>query len=94
MRFAIDQMANPDSIVLTHGGLNGAGVLVSGRVATISGTPAAKRLQAAFCNAIARRFPRVNAFHVGPAAGELLRRGGRLTPDASSPAEFDLAARQ
>jgi len=89
-RYAIDQLENPDSITFTHGGLHSEGVLISGRVATISATPAGKQLQAAFSNAIGKLFGKVNAFYVGAGAMELFRQGCRLTQNASSPLEYDL----
>lgn len=89
-RYAIDQLENPDSVTLTHGGLYSEGVLISGRVATISSTVVGKQLQAAFSNAIGKLFGKVNAFYVGAGAMQLLRGGGRLTQNASSPPEYDL----
>jgi hypothetical protein len=88
--YAIDQLENPDSVTLTHGGLRSPGVLIAGRVATVSATPGAKLLQSAFSKAIGKLFTRVNAFYVGPAALELLDRGGRLTASEASPREYDL----
>jgi hypothetical protein len=90
VRYAIDQLDNPDTTTLTHGGLHTANVLISGRVATVSTTPIGRQLQAAFSNAIGKLFGRVNAFYVGPRAMELLRGGCRLTQNALSPAEYDL----
>jgi hypothetical protein len=89
-RYAIDQLENPDSITLTHGGFHSPNVLISGRVATVSVTPTGKKLQSAFSNAIAKQFTRVNAFYVGPEAYELLRQGCRLTFNADTPPEYDL----
>ena len=91
IRYAVDQLANPESVVLTHGGFDAGGVLISGRVATASDAPAAKRLQASYAAAIGKTFKRVNAYWVGPRAMDHLRGGGRLTHSAASPAKFDLA---
>jgi hypothetical protein len=89
-RYAIDQLENPDSTTFTHGGFHSPDVLISGRVATVSATPAGKKLQSAFSNAIAKQFTRVNAFYVGPEACDLLRQGCRLTFSADAPPESDL----
>ena len=89
-RYAIDQLENPDSTTLTHGGFHSPDVLISGRVATVSGTPAGKKLQSAFSRAIAKQFTRVNAFYVGPEAYECLRQGCRLTFNVDAPPEYDL----
>jgi len=88
--YAIDQLENPDSIALTHGGLCSPSVLIAGRVATVSATPAARQIQSAFSTVIGRVFTRVNAFYVGPGALDLLRQGCRLTQDVGSPPEYDL----
>jgi hypothetical protein len=90
VRYAIDQMENPDSITFSHGGFYSPDVLISGRVATISVTPTGKKLQSAFSNAIAKEFTRVNAFYVGPDAYERLRQGCRLTFNVDAPSEHDL----
>lgn len=90
-RFAVDQLFNPASVTLSHGGFDANLALISGRVATASDAPQARRLQSAFSNAIGKLFERVNAYWVGPKAMEHFQRGGRLTFNASSPPEFDLA---
>jgi hypothetical protein len=91
VRYAVDQLANADSVALTHGGLFSPEILISGRVATVSKTPGAKEIQAAFSKAIGKLFKRVGAFHVGPEAAQLFDGGCRLTQSAKSPREYDLA---
>jgi len=90
-RYAIDQLANLETITLTLGGLHHSGALISGRVATASQTVVAKTLQSAFSRAIGALFTRVNTFYVGPRALVLLQRGGRLTHSISSSPEYNLA---
>jgi len=90
-KYAIDQLANPDTVTLSLGGLHPSGTLISGRVATTSQSVAAKTLQSAFARAIGAQFTRVRAFYVGPSALMLLQRGGRLTQNISSPPEYNLA---
>lgn len=89
-KYAIDQLLNPDSIVIEHGGLCASNVLISGRVATVSNTPAALRIQRAFTAAMSKSFTRVKAYWVGPQAMILLQKGARLTSDVRSPKEYDL----
>jgi len=89
-RWAVDQLANPDSTVLRHGGLFKENVLLPGEVRTSSKTAAAQRLQRAFDDAIRKHFVKVQAFYVGPAAEVLLDAGCRLTAAEQSPPEFDL----
>lgn len=90
IRYAVDQLDNPDSITLTHGGLFAPETLISGQIATASDTPMAKAIQSAFSNAISKLFTRVNAFYVGPIAAEMLARGCRLTFAVQSPPKYDL----
>jgi hypothetical protein len=90
MRYAVDELINPDSITLSHGGFSSPEVLLYGRVSTASVSAVAKALYSAYANAIAKQFVRIQAFWVGPQAAEFLRKGCRLTIGAHSPKEYDL----
>jgi hypothetical protein len=90
VKYAVDQLENPDSAALTHGGFFVPGVLISGRIATASVTPVGKRIFLAYSNAIGKLFIKFKAFYVGPEAFRLLRDGCRLTFNANAPAEYDL----
>jgi hypothetical protein len=92
VRYLVDQLLNPDSVTLSHGGFFSDDVLLYGRVATVSKTKVAAQLHKAFCSSIAKRFTRVRAFYVGPNAIERWKHGCRLTIGANSPREADLAA--
>lgn len=89
-RWSVDQLANPDSTVLRHGGLFKENVLLHGEVRTAYKTTIAKRLQRAFDAAIRKHFVKIQAFYVGPAAEVLLDSGCRLTAAEQCPLEFDL----
>lgn len=89
-RWAVDQLANPDSTVLRHGGLYKENVLLQGEVRTAYKTAVAQRLQRAFDAAIRKHFVKVQAFYVGPAAEALLDSGCRLTAAEPCPPEYDL----
>ena len=89
--YAVDQLANPESIIIQPGGLYPPEVLLHGRVGTATSTLFAVQLQRAFSVAIAKIFEHIRAFYVGPEARTLWRRGYRLTPSAQSPREYDLA---
>jgi hypothetical protein len=91
-RYAVDQLANPDSVTIQHGGIFGADVLLCGRIATASSTPFALQLHRAFAAAISKHFSRIQGYYVGSHAAILLRQGWRLTIGADSPPEFNLAA--
>lgn len=89
-RWSVDQLANPDSTVLRHGGLFRENILLSGEVRTAYKTTVAQRLQRAFDTAIRNHFAKIQAFYVGPAAKGLLDSGCRLTAAEQCPPEFDL----
>jgi hypothetical protein len=91
IRYAVDQLANPISITLIHGGFYAPDILLHGRVASCSDHAAATKLYRAFAVAIAKNFTRVRGFYVGPKAVELFHLGCRLTIGANSPREYDLA---
>ena len=89
-RWSVDQLDNPNSTVLRHGGLFKENVLLSGEVRTAYKTTVALRLQRAFDTAIRKHFDKIQAFYVGPAAEGLLDSGCRLTAAEQCPPEFDL----
>ena len=86
----IDQLVNPDSIVLTPGGLRSKTALMSGRVGTVHKADAASRLMAAFRSTLRQQCTKVDVFYVGREAEQLWRSGFRLTDDLQSPHEYDL----
>jgi hypothetical protein len=89
-RWSVDQLANPESTVLRHGGLFKESVLLQGEVRTVHKSTVAQRLQRAFDAAIREHFGNIRSFYVGPAAAALLDSGCRLTGAEQSPREFDL----
>ena len=91
VRYAVDQLINPDSIIVQHGGFFRPDVLLYGRVGTVSDTDFSRRVYRAFSSAIAKQFVRVRSFYVGPQAHALLGQGCRLTIGEDSPVEYDLA---
>jgi hypothetical protein len=90
-RVCIDQLANPDSVAFTPGGIWNEDVVLYGRVATVSESDVSQALMKRFQAAIRKTFSKVRGYHVGPNALALLKAGKRLTISAQSPPEFDLA---
>jgi hypothetical protein len=90
-RVCIDQLANPDSVGFTPGGIWNEDVVLHGRIATASESQVSQALMKRFHAAIKRTFSKVKAFYVGPKALALLESGKRLTISAQSSREFDLA---
>jgi hypothetical protein len=90
VKYAVDQAVNPRTIAFHPGGVFEEGCLISGVVSTASPDPASLELMKVFIKELRKRFTKVNAFHVGPRALELLDKGWRLTPTARAPREVDL----
>jgi len=90
-RYAIDQLINQDTVVISPGGAWGADCVISGRVSTVSDSIEAQWLMRRFSSAFKKHFSKVKAFYVGPQALILLNSGKRLTASEQSPKEYDLA---
>jgi len=90
VKYAIDQLENPDSTVLWPGGLHAPDVLVSGRIATTGLTTIAKELQRVMIRTVTRGFRRVQAFWLGPEALRMFEGGARLTMATQMPPAYDL----
>lgn len=88
--FHIDQLANPDTVTFSSGGIWKPSILLYGRVATASDTPQSKRFMRRFQAAIKRHFTKIGACYVGPKAFEEFRAGKRLALAEQSPRESDL----
>jgi hypothetical protein len=89
-RVCIDQLANPDSVTFTPGGIWNEDVVLNGRVGTASESQASQALMKRFQAAIKKAFSKVKAFYVGPKALTLLESGKRLAGAVQSPRELDL----
>jgi hypothetical protein len=88
--FAIDQLDNPDSIVLRPGGRYGNDVILCGMIGTVSESAESKRLFALAAKVFRNHFTKQQEFLLGPEARVAWNAGMRLTIGASSPLEFDL----
>lgn len=87
----VNQLLNPDSVVLTPGGLWKRDILLFGNVGAAANTPITRKLMNAFGRALGGEFVKVRAFHVGPEALTLLKAGKRLTGSERAPAKYDLS---
>jgi hypothetical protein len=88
--FLIDQLINPDSAILTAGGLWGPDILLYGRLSTVSDTKIAQGFMRIFNRALRQKFQKVRAYWVGDGAMQMLKNGNRLTIAAQTPRDFDL----
>ncbi len=91
MRYLVDQLENPDSVVFQPGGRFGSDALVAGRVATGTDSEVSARMMKQFSKLLTRKFVKIRAFLVGPEAQQLFHQGVRLTDSVDSPREYDLA---
>ena len=91
VKYAVDQKANPDTIVFRAGGIFEEGCLIAGQVGTASATKASLSLYKVFTKEIGHQFVKVKSYHVGKQAAEWLEKGWRLTANSKSPALYDLA---
>src|SRR5665213_679603 len=87
---AIDQLENPDSIVLRPGGWYGNDIILCGMTGTVSHSAESKKLYDLAGKVLRKHFTRQQEFLVGPEAREAWSAGVRLTIGASSPPGFDL----
>ena len=88
--YVVDQSVNPDSVMLTAAGAWGKSIIIAGKISSDSKTRAAEAWMRKYRAAIKRRFTRIDAFWVGPAALIDFRKGRRLTIAEQSPLEYDL----
>ena len=87
--YALDEVANPASVIFVPGGLNGNCVVV-GKI-MVPGDPRAHELSATFTPHVLRGFSRCGMYRIGPEARQLWESGYRLTHDALADPQFDLA---
>lgn len=88
--FKPDQLVNPRSVTFTAGGLDSDGVLLMGRVATVSAEIDSETFLNAFGKHLERQFTQIRNYWVGPAALKRLDAGKRLTASAKWPLARDL----
>jgi len=90
VKFAIDQLENPDSTVLAPGGRFQERILISGRIATIGATSKAVDLHKVVVRAVTAEFRHIQSYWVGREACAMLASGARLTYAANAPELYDL----
>jgi hypothetical protein len=89
-RFHIDQFVNPDSVVLVPAGRWESDVIIAGRLATISNSPASLSIFKILEKLIKKRSVRVKRSWLSPEAEAVLSQGGRLTQAVQSPVPYAL----
>jgi len=91
VKYAVDQLANPDSVTLVCGNICGTEILLPGEVGTVHSGSVAVETQRAFASAIGKGFQHIGSYWVGPEAARLAKNGVRLTASKRAPAIYDLA---
>jgi hypothetical protein len=91
MRYAVDQLVNPRSIVFQSGGVRDGRVVICSRVSTTGQSEEAKAMFRLFAGRLKKSFEKRQAFYVGPSVMRLKEEGFRLTMAVQSPKEYDLA---
>ena len=90
VRYDVDQLSNPDSIILIPGGERKQKMIIAGIFSTNSPSIISQRLMKNARRALKKNFVRVNAFWVGPGALLRFRAGCRLTIAEQSPSTYNL----
>jgi hypothetical protein len=91
IKFAVDQLANKESIEFKPGGIYKEGVIVAGRVATVSEDQISDELYKLFVSKIKKEFKKIGVFYVGKIAEEKLKFGWRLVTNERLSTEHDLS---
>lgn len=91
VRYAVDQVSNPATIVIRPGGSFSDQCLIASQVGTLSDDPVSLDLYRAFSSVIRRHFSKIGSYFVGPQAADLLDQGWRLTSNVKSPPIYDLS---
>ena len=91
VRYAVDQLVNPDSIRFQSGGVREGGIIIHGLVDTTGQSNNAKVIFKIFKKYLTKSFMKQQAFYVGRNAIQLKEQGVRLTAAVQSAHEYDLA---
>ena len=90
VKFAIDQLLNPDSVVFCFGGVQADGVLISGEISSLGTSDASRAMFKCLTRFVLKDFEFIGSYWVGEQARQMLDDGWRLTSSVRSPVEYDL----
>ncbi|MGO9444236.1 MAG: hypothetical protein ACLPXB_05580 [Thiobacillaceae bacterium] len=92
VKYAVDQLVNPQTVVLDGGGMLDAERLIAGYVGTATNDDLATDIYALFAKVIRRKYEKIKSYYVGPEAVQLLDDGVRLTINGKvADTTYDLA---
>ncbi|UOQ78076.1 hypothetical protein MUN84_05550 [Hymenobacter sp. 5516J-16] len=90
-KYAVDQLANPESLAIQLGGIYQDGIIVSSSIGTALNSKFATNLIASYRRRFGKEFRKTaSGIYIGSEAEKLLRQGWRLVGDANQPKEYDL----
>jgi hypothetical protein len=90
LRFDVEQLLNPESILFCPGGEFGERTIIRGDFSTISDTAISLKFFRAVRSAIRKDFTNIKRNWLGPDALVALRNGWRLTFAADTSSDYDL----
>jgi hypothetical protein len=90
IKYAIDQLANPKTIMFRPGGVFEEKCLIAGQIGTISEDTTSLELFRRFKEAVQHQFTKIKSFYVGKEAEEMLGKGWRLTSNVKASTLYDL----
>jgi hypothetical protein len=89
-RYAVDQISNPNCLVVRPGRRVDPRTLLAGQIGTASNDKDSMSLFRMFANAVRQQFVKVKSYWVGTEALRTLDSGGRLTASLAGSSEYDL----
>lgn len=87
--FAVDEVCNPEALILVPGGVAGDKSLVVSKAMAV-GNAASLELYRQFTRTVLKGFRKVDSYYLGPEAMKLWEQGWRLTHSVGASPEFDL----
>jgi hypothetical protein len=92
VKYAVDQLFNPSSIIFAPGGFYQHDYLITGHIGTASDDSDSIELYKFFCKRFTKGYSKVKAWNVGPGALKLLGNGLRfITGSVSQNPIYDLS---
>jgi hypothetical protein len=90
-KYAVDQLNNPQSIVVAPGGKFKDVGIVAGMAGTVTKDAVSLEIYRFFSKQIRKEFSLIHSFYIGPEALNALDSGIRLAVNLRAPVEYDLA---
>lgn len=89
-KYAIDQLVNPESLIIQLGGIHQDGMLIVSSIGTAHKSTFSTSLLSAYRRCFKKQFQVINGIFVGREAHMFLNTGWHLVFDVTQPREYDL----